>query len=194
MLNYNLVEFETAFGTVSQLDAGDIPEIVFAGKSNVGKSSLLNRLFNRKNFARVSSTPGKTITINFFRIEDVRFVDLPGYGFAKRPRGEMRRWADLMEHYFASERNIKLVVQLLDIRHKPTADDNDMLNYLIEHDLPLLVVLTKSEKLKPTERKKREEEIKIELENLGDTVIIPFSSENGEGCERLKEEIEKVLQ
>ena len=153
------------------MDAGDIPEIVFAGKSNVGKSSLLNRLFSRKNFARVSSTPGKTITINFFRIEDVRFVDLPGYGFAKRPRGEMRRWADLMEYYFASERNIKLVVQLF-MRHA-SADDIDMLNYLIAHDFPFLVVLTNRINLNP-QNAKNEEEIKIELENLGDTVIIPF--------------------
>ena len=193
MINYNTIEFETSFGTVSQLGNSDMPEIVFSGKSNVGKSSLLNKLFNRKNFARVSATPGKTITINFFKTEGVRFVDLPGYGFAKRSQGEKRRWAQLMEYYFASERNIKLVVQLLDMRHPPTADDIDMLNYLITSEMPFIVVLTKSDKLKKTERIQREEEIKTELKNLGDTVIIPFSAENGEGLDSLKAEIEKAL-
>ena len=193
MLNYNLVQFETSFGTPSQLKDSDCPEIVFSGKSNVGKSSLLNKLFNRKNFARVSATPGKTVTINFFRLENLRFVDLPGYGFAKRPKGEMRRWADLMEFYFKTKRDIRLVVQLLDMRHSPTSDDIDMLNFLIQSELPFIVVLTKADKLNKTERAKRELEIATELENLGDTVVIPFSSETGEGLDRLKAEIEKAL-
>lgn len=193
MLNYNNVQFETSFGTPAQLKDSDCPEIVFSGKSNVGKSSLLNKLFNRRNFARVSATPGKTVTINFFRLGGIRFVDLPGYGFAKRPKGEMRRWADLMEYYFRTDRDIRLVVQLLDMRHPPTDDDIDMLNYLITSELPFIVVLTKSDKLSKTEREKREKEIAKELENLGDTVIIPFSSENGEGLDALKAEIEKVI-
>ncbi len=120
-MNYNKVEFEAAFGTLKQIPQSDLPEIVFAGRSNVGKSSMLNRIFNRKNLARVSSMPGKTITINFFKVEnDVRIVDLPGYGYAKVAKGEKRRWAEMMEGYFQSPRNIKLVVQLVDMRHKPS--------------------------------------------------------------------------
>ena len=123
-MNYNKVEFEAAFGTLKQIPQSDLPEIVFAGRSNVGKSSMLNRIFNRKNLARVSSMPGKTITINFFKVEnDVRIVDLPGYGYAKVAKGEKRRWAEMMEGYFQSPRNIKPVVQLVDMRHKPSEDD-----------------------------------------------------------------------
>ena len=122
-MNYNKVEFEAAFGTLKQIPESDLPEIVFAGRSNVGKSSMLNRLFNRKNLARVSSMPGKTITINFFKVENVRIVDLPGYGYAKVAKGEKRRWAEMIEGYFQSPRNIKLVVQLVDMRHKPSEDD-----------------------------------------------------------------------
>lgn len=194
MVNYNKIEFETSFGTVSQLKSSDIPEIVFAGRSNVGKSSLINKLFNRKNLARVSSTPGKTITINFFKCGNVRFADLPGYGFARRSNGEKRRWADLMEHYFASERNIKLVVQLIDMRHAMTADDIDMINYLEECGFHYIIALTKSDKLNKTEREKRLKEIAEEFKAIPDVVLIPFSSQNGEGVNELKAEIEKVIE
>jgi GTP-binding protein len=134
-MNYNKVQFEAAFGTLKKIPESDLPEIVFAGRSNVGKSSMLNRLFNRKNLARVSSVPGKTITINFFRVEDVRIVDLPGYGYAKVAKGEKRRWAEMMEGYFQSPRNIKLVVQLVDMRHKPSEDDYIMMRFLQDAEL-----------------------------------------------------------
>ncbi len=189
-MNYNNVAFEAAYGTAKQLPVSDLPEIVFSGRSNVGKSSLINKLFNRKNLARVSSVPGKTTTINFFRCEDVRFADLPGYGYAKRSGEEIRRWSNLMEGYFQSERNIKLVVQLVDMRHKPTADDKTMIDFLTAADVPFVIALTKSDKLKKTERAKREQEIPEELPGLE---TIAFSSENGEGVEALKARIQAAL-
>lgn len=193
MLNYNKAEFETSFGTVSQLKLSPESEIVFSGRSNVGKSSLINKLFNRRNFARVSATPGKTVTINFFKVEDVRFADLPGYGFAKRSEGEKRRWAQLMEHYFSSGRNIRLVLQLVDIRHPATADDLDMLNYLKHNEIPFIIVLTKADKLNKTERARRMEAIPTELKGFEDIIKIPFSAVNGEGVEAVKAEIEKMI-
>jgi len=189
-VNYNNVTFEAAYGTAKQLPVSDLPEIVFSGRSNVGKSSLINKLFNRKNLARVSSVPGKTTTVNFFRCEDVRFADLPGYGYAKRSGDEIRRWSNLMEGYFQSERNIKLVVQLVDMRHKPTADDRTMIDFLSAAGVPFVIALTKSDKLKKTERAKREQEIPEELPGLE---TIAFSSENGEGVEALKARIEAAL-
>ena len=122
-MNFNNVKFETSFGVSAQLPKTDSVEIAFAGRSNVGKSSLLNKIFNRKNLARVSSVPGKTVTINFFDCDGVKMVDLPGYGYAKVSFDEKRRWSDLMESYFSSGRNIKLVVQLTDMRHSVTEQD-----------------------------------------------------------------------
>lgn len=193
-MNYNKVEFEAAFGTLRQIPESDLPEIVFAGRSNVGKSSMLNRLFNRKNLARVSSMPGKTITINFFKVEDVRIVDLPGYGYAKVAKGEKRRWAEMMEGYFQSPRNIQLVVQLVDMRHKPSEDDYIMMRFLKEAGLPFIVAATKSDKLNKTQYNDRKNGLKEELKEFGeDLIIIPFSSEKGDGVDLLKAEIEKVL-
>lgn len=194
-MNYNKVEFEAAFGTLKQIPQSDLPEIVFAGRSNVGKSSMLNRLFNRKNLARVSSMPGKTITINFFKVEnDVRIVDLPGYGYAKVAKGEKRRWAEMMEGYFQSPRNIKLVVQLVDMRHKPSEDDYIMMRFLQDAGLPFIVAATKSDKLNKTQYNERKNALREELAEFGDNLtILPFSSEKGEGTDELKKIIESVL-
>lgn len=193
-MNYNKVQFEAAFGTLKQIPESDLPEIVFAGRSNVGKSSMLNRLFNRKNLARVSSVPGKTITINFFRAEDVRIVDLPGYGYAKVAKGEKRRWAEMMEGYFQSPRNIKTVVQLVDMRHKPSEDDYVMMRFLRESGIPFVVAATKSDKLNKTQYNERKIALREELSEFGeDLIIIPFSSEKGEGTEELKKYIESAL-
>lgn len=193
-MNYNKVEFEAAFGTLRQIPQSDLPEIVFAGRSNVGKSSMLNKLFNRKNLARVSSMPGKTITINFFKVEDVRIVDLPGYGYAKVAKGEKRRWAEMMEGYFQSPRNIKLVVQLVDMRHKPSEDDYIMMRYLQDAGLPFIVAATKCDKLNKTQYNDRVAGLREELKEFGDDlVIIPFSSEKGNGVDELKIQIEKAL-
>lgn len=194
-MNYNKVEFEAAFGTLKQIPPSDLPEIVFAGRSNVGKSSMLNRIFNRKNLARVSSMPGKTITINFFKVEnDVRIVDLPGYGYAKVAKGEKRRWAEMMEGYFQSPRNIKLVVQLVDMRHKPSEDDYIMMRFLKDAELPFIVAATKSDKLNKTQYNERKNALREELAEFGEELtILPFSSEKGEGTEELKKIIESVL-
>ena len=193
-MNYNKVQFEAAFGTLKQIPESDLPEIVFAGRSNVGKSSMLNRLFNRKNLARVSSIPGKTITINFFKVEDVRIVDLPGYGYAKVAKGEKRRWAEMMEGYFQSPRNIKLVVQLVDMRHKPSEDDYIMMRFLKDAGLPFIVAATKSDKLNKTQYNERKNALRDELSEFGDNLIIlPFSSEKGEGTDELKKIIESAI-
>ncbi len=192
-MNINNVKFEASFGTASQLRASDLPEIVFAGKSNVGKSSLINKFFNRKNLARVSGVPGKTTTINFFTVDGIRMADLPGYGYAKRADNERRRWGELMEAYFATERNIKLVVQLLDMRHEPTEDDKTMLGFLHEAGIPFVCVLTKCDKLNKSERLARREAFAQNEFLKPALAIIEASAQNGEGMQELKEVIEKAV-
>lgn len=192
-MNYNKAEFEKAYGISSQLPPSDITEIAFAGRSNVGKSSLLNKLFNRKSLARVSSVPGKTITINFYDVDGYKFVDLPGYGYAKLSKSERDRFGELMEGYFQSGRNIKLVVQLVDMRHKPSQDDFGMIDFMKQMNIPFIVVCTKADKLKVKEFKKREQEIKEELSMVDSDLIIPFSSQNGLGIDKIKMLIEKSL-
>ena len=150
-MNYNRSEFQASYGISSQLPAADRPEFSFSGRSNVGKSSLINKLCNRKNLARVSATPGKTATINFYRVDTAYFVDLPGYGFAKVSNAERARWDELINGYFEAGRPLKLLVQLLDCRHDPSADDRQMLEYLRYHRIPFVVVLTKADKLKKSE-------------------------------------------
>ena len=158
-----------------------MPEIAFSGKSNVGKSSLINKLLNRKALARTSSTPGKTATVNFYRVDEVRFVDLPGYGYAKVSQTERLRWSELMEGYFNSERDIRLVLQLLDMRHAPTENDLDMLHYLQQTGLPYAVVLTKADKLNQTERRKQLALFEELQQQEQIPAIVPFSAMNGEG-------------
>ncbi len=192
-MNYNLAKFERAYGISSQLPQSQSPEIVFSGRSNVGKSSLLNKLFNRKSLARVSSVPGKTVTINFYDVDKCKFVDLPGYGYAKLSRSEKDRFGELMEGYFHSDRNIKLVVQLVDMRHKPSADDYAMISFLQEMNLPFIIACTKADKLKVKEYEKRSREIKQELDMVDENDIIPFSSQTGLGADELKAIIEKSI-
>lgn len=192
-MNYNLAKFERSYGIFEQLPESKESEIVFSGRSNVGKSSLLNKLFNRKSLARVSSVPGKTITINFYDVDGVKFVDLPGYGYAKLSKSEKERFAGLMEGYFNTDRNIKLVVQLVDMRHKPSADDYAMISFLQEMQLPFIVACTKADKLKIKEFQKRSAELLSELENVDENVIIPFSSQNGLGADKIKQLIENSL-
>ena len=193
LMNYNKVQFEAAFGTSKQLPISELPEIAFSGRSNVGKSSLINKIFMRKSLARVSSMPGKTTTVNFFRVDDVRFADLPGYGYAKRSENEKKRWADLMEGYFQMGRNLKLVVQLVDMRHAPSADDVMMINFIKDAGYPFIIVLTKCDKLKKTEREKRRAELASELSFAGECTVIEFSAQTGEGCDAVKAAIEKSL-
>lgn len=193
-MNFQSVEFEAAFGTLEQLPASDLPEIAFSGRSNVGKSSLLNRLFNRKSLARVSSVPGKTITVNFFKVQNARMVDLPGYGYAKVPKSEKARWAKLMEGYFGSARNIRLVVQLVDMRHPPSADDLQMLEFLKANGFSFVVALTKCDKLNKTQYAQRLSDIKKELAFVPETHLIPFSAVTGEGTQALQSVIENFLE
>lgn len=192
-MNYNNAIFEKSFGISAQLPPSVTPEITFSGRSNVGKSSLLNKLFNRKSLARVSSVPGKTVTINFYGVDNAKFVDLPGYGYAKLSKQEKERFGELMEGYFHSERNIKLVVQLVDLRHKPSADDYAMLDFLKQMDIPVIVVCTKADKLKVKELERRKREIIEELDMIEPDKIIPFSSKTGLGCDEIKMCIEKAL-
>ena len=151
-MRFDNAQFETSFGTSGQLVPSTMPEIAFSGRSNVGKSSLLNKLLCRKSLARVSSVPGKTVTVNMFKLDNCRFVDLPGYGYAKVNNKEKERWSDLMESYFNSGRDIRLVVQLIDMRHQPTAQDLQMIEFMKEMDIPFIVALTKCDKLNKTER------------------------------------------
>ena len=182
--------FEAAFGTAAQLPESDLPEIVFSGRSNVGKSSLINKIFNRKALAKVSSSPGKTATINFYNVDSARLVDLPGYGYAKVSGSERLRWAKLMDGYFAGNRNIALVVQLVDMRHPATKLDNDMLNYLSQIGLPFIIAMTKCDKLNKGERAKRLSAIDEELSFINPVPeYIPVSSATGEGIEELKKRI-----
>lgn len=194
MIRFDKAEFEAAFGTFSQIPKSTLPEIAFAGRSNVGKSSLLNKLFNRKSLARVSSVPGKTITINFYKIDEYRLVDLPGYGYAKVARGEKRRWAEMMEGYFQSGRDLKLVVQLIDMRHAPSKDDMIMLDFLKQSGYPFMIVFTKSDKLNKTERAKRLAAFDEELADYSDVLKIPFSATKGEGVEEIKKALSDVLE
>lgn len=186
-MNFHNIAFETSYATSDSLPESDLLEIAFAGRSNVGKSSMINKIFNRKNLARVSSMPGKTATINFFRLENVRFVDLPGYGYAKVSKSEKMRWAELMEGYFNSGRDIALVLQLVDFRHPPTKDDLSMIDFLIEMEFPFIIVLTKADKLSSKQRAERLEALKTEIPCFEDITAIEFSSESGEGVDKIKE-------
>lgn len=192
-MNFQKAEFVAAYGTFSQLPKPERLEIAFAGRSNVGKSSLINRIFGRRNLARVSSVPGKTATINFYGLENVYFVDLPGYGYAKVGKSEKERWSGLIGGYLGDpDRDLVLVLSLVDMRHSPTKDDIQMINFLIESELPFAVVLTKSDKLNKTERTKRMEALKTELPYYDDLTIIPFSAVTDEGVEAVRAIIEDV--
>ena len=191
-LNYNKAEFTAAYGKFSQIPASERIEIAFAGHSNVGKSTLINKLFNRKNLARVSSVPGKTATINFYGLENLFFVDLPGYGYAKVAKSEKERWSDLIEGYLGSDRDIRLVFMLVDMRHPPTKEDVQMIDYLIDTEMPFVLVLTKADKLNKTEREKRMEAFRSEIPCFEDIHSIPFSSQTFEGVEELRQIVEDI--
>ena len=194
-MRFDKIEFTAAYGTSKQLPPSKETEIVFSGRSNVGKSSLINKVFNRKNLARVSSVPGKTITVNFFKGDGVYFVDLPGYGYAKREQSEKKRWAELMEGYFRTDRNIKLCLQLIDMRHPATEFDISMLEFLAHFQIPYAVVLTKCDKLNKTEFNNRLESLKEELGDLGQGItIIPFSALKGTGAEDVRKTVEKAIE
>lgn len=192
-MNLHSAAFEAAAGISAQLPTSSLPEVAFSGRSNVGKSSLINRILNRKTLARTSATPGKTATINFYRLDEVRLVDLPGYGYAKVSDSERRRWSELIEGYFDDDRDLRLVLQLWDIRHDPSKDDYQMLEYMLEREIPFIIILTKADKLNKSERTKRLAAFDAILADLEGVTVIPFSATNGEGADEVRSIIEQVI-
>ncbi len=192
-MNYNQADFKASYGLFSQLPDSDRPELVFSGRSNVGKSSLINKLCNRKKLARVSSTPGKTATINFYEVGDVYFVDLPGYGYARTSASERKRWDELINGYFESDRQRTVVVQLLDCRHAPSADDMQMMEYLRYHQMPFVAALTKADKLKKSQLAATCDEFETICGPYGCQGVVLTSAENGYGIEELKTVLDSFL-
>ena len=185
-MNLQKAEFLTSVTDLSKLPKDGLPQIVFSGKSNVGKSSVINRVLNRKNFARVGETPGKTVHINFFRIDGkAYFVDLPGYGYAKVPKAEKERWGKLMEQYFSVPERISLGILIVDARHKPTAADVTMCAYFQSSGRPFVVAANKLDKLKKSELEPNLAGIRQTLALTEDTPLIPFSAEKGAGRDEL---------
>ena len=197
-INTNNVTLKISAGKVSQFLRNPIPQVAFSGRSNVGKSSLINTLLNRKSLARVSSTPGKTITVNFYDIDSKLFlVDLPGYGYAKRTASEQAIWSNLVDGYFTKNPNIdllKLVIQLVDSRTGYTKDGLDMISYMNEADVPYIIAATKVDKLNKTERKNSVEKLVSNPVLREGTTIILFSSETREGKDDVWNEIFKYAE
>ena len=192
-MNLQKAEFLTSLTDLSRLPKDGLPQIAFSGKSNVGKSSVINRVLQRKNFARVGETPGKTVHINFFRIDSCAyFVDLPGYGYAKVAKSEKERWGKLMEAYFSDPTRISLGILIVDARHKPTENDVTMARYFQQSGQPWVVVANKLDKLKKTEVEPNLALIRETLSLDPETRLIPFSAEKGTGREDLLREILRV--
>lgn len=193
-MNFNKVAFERSFGISSQLPPSTLPEVAFAGRSNVGKSSMLNALFGRKSLAKVSQKPGKTSTINFFATNTARFVDLPGYGYARVAKSEKGRWAELIEGYFNQDRNFALVVSLVDIRHEAQQLDLNMIGFLQEAGLPFAVVLTKADKLSKNQQNKQAALLRRQLALPDDVPMLVTSSEKKIGFDNLRKLIEQACE
>ena len=188
-LKYETARYEASYGTIAQLPKPTTPEVSFVGRSNVGKSSLLNRLLGRKQLARVSSVPGKTANINFFDVDGVKFVDLPGYGYAKVSHAEKQRWANLIGGYFEQERSFNLVISLVDIRHEAQKLDLQMVDFLAEAELPFVVALTKADKITRNKQSQAAAALRSSF-GLAQEQIIITSSETGLGIDELRRRIE----
>ena len=188
-LKYETARYEASYGTIAQLPKPTTPEVSFVGRSNVGKSSLLNRLLGRKQLARVSSVPGKTANINFFDVDGVKFVDLPGYGYAKVSHTEKQRWADLIGGYFEQERSFNLVISLVDIRHEAQKLDLQMVDFLTEAELPFVVALTKADKITRNKQNQAAAALRSSFGLMQEQIIIT-SSETGLGIDELRRRIE----
>jgi len=190
-MNLHNVEFIKSAANARDIILDEMPQIVFSGKSNVGKSSVINKLLNRKNFARVSSTPGKTVHINFFLIDSIAyFVDLPGYGYAKVAKTERDRWSKLMEEYFSSASHIALGVMIVDARHEPTGDDITMAGWFKATGCKLVVVANKIDKVKNSEKERNLATIREKLDLNEQVTIIPLSAEKGTNRDLLLASIE----
>lgn len=193
-LNLHNVEFVKSAANPSGFIETDLPQIIFAGKSNVGKSSVINKVLNRKNFARVGASPGKTIHINYFLVDEkAYFVDLPGYGYAKVSHSEKQRWAKLIETYLNRDNSFSLGIFIVDIRHKPTADDMVMAEWFINSGFPFYIIANKMDKLKKSQIEPAIELIS-ETFDLPKEIIIPFSAEKGLGRDELVRVIQNALE
>ena len=188
------VSLETVCGITSKLPENTLPEIGFAGKSNVGKSSLINALMNRKSLARTSATPGKTQTINFYNInEEMYLVDLPGYGYAKVSEQEKVQWGKMIERYLNTSKQLRAVFLLIDIRHDPSANDKMMYNWIVEQGFHPIIIATKLDKIKRSQIQKQVTAIKTGLNLLPGTSVIPFSAETKQGRDEIWELMDKIL-
>lgn len=192
-MRYRDARFVAAYGTSKQLPPSRHPEISFVGRSNVGKSSLMNKLFGRKGLVKVSQKPGKTSTVNFFAVGEVDFVDLPGYGYAQVSKAERARWRELIEGYFTQDRRHALTVALIDIRHDASRLDIDMIDFLRAHEIPFVIAFTKADKLKNMQRKKQVTALCKQVAATGDAYFVVTSAEKGDGIEDLRALIEDAV-
>lgn len=189
------VALETVCGITSKLPDSAYPEIAFAGKSNVGKSSLINALMNRKNLARTSAQPGKTQTINFYNINsELYFVDLPGYGYAKVSKEEKEKWGKMIERYLHTSKKLKAIFLLIDIRHEPGVNDKEMYEWIVRNGYAPIIIATKLDKINRSQKDKCLKIIRTTLGLKGDYPIIPFSAVSKQGREEIYETIDKILE
>lgn len=188
------VNLETVCGITSKLPDNALCEVAFAGKSNVGKSSLINALMNRKSYARTSSQPGKTQTINFYNISDeIYFVDLPGYGYAKASKSEVEKWGKMIEKYLHTSKQLKRVFLLIDIRHEPGANDRQMYDWVVANGFTPIIIATKLDKIKRSQIDKQVKLIRTTLNAPKETRIIPFSAETKQGREEIYGILDEVI-
>lgn len=194
-MNVNNVELTAVCGRKEQYPNTELPEVAFVGKSNVGKSSLINCMVNRKSLARTSQNPGKTRTINFYNIENiVHFVDLPGYGYARAAKSEIAKWGKMIEEYLLERSQLKSIILLIDIRHEPSDNDKIMYDWLKHYGYKIIIVTTKSDKLKRSQINKHISIISKSLQLDKDDLLVPFSSETKDGRERLWDIIKNVIE
>ena len=187
------LNLETVCGITSTLPENDKPEIAFAGKSNVGKSSLINALMNRKSYARTSSEPGKTQTINFYNINDFMYcVDLPGYGFAKVSKQVQEKWGKMIENYLKTSKQLKAVFLLIDIRHEPSANDRNMYEWIVYNGYEPIIIATKLDKINRSQIQKHVKQVKTGLNVRPGTIVIPFSAETKQGRDEIWELIDSI--
>lgn len=194
-MNINNVELTAVCGRKDQYPNTELPEVAFVGKSNVGKSSLINCMVNRKSLARTSQNPGKTRTINFYNVENiVHFVDLPGYGYARAAKSEIAKWGKMIEEYLLERSQLKSIILLIDIRHEPSDNDKIMYDWLKHYGYKIIIVTTKSDKLKRSQINKHISIISKSLQLDKEDLLVPFSSETKDGRERLWDIIKNVIE